>query len=149
MLFNWIQNMNTNYIDQFVVLECCLLLTLTKQTFAHKILALKRGLVSEFLCLCEAFLWHTLDQFIRIFYGCGFWEDVEVFLRSSSEHSSFSASVDTFCKIQVKTVALFVIVYLWFYYSCVICFACSRIDQDKYVSLKKIQLNFVSSIFSS
>lgn len=26
-----------------------------------------------------------------------------MFLRSSSEHSSFSASVDNFCKIQVKT----------------------------------------------
>lgn len=63
------------------------------------------GLVFRICVFSEALLQHTLDQLIRIFYGCGLREDVEVFLHSSVEHSSFSALVGTFYKRQAKTVA--------------------------------------------
>lgn len=72
----------------------------------HRRFQCTSGLVFRICVSCEALLRHTLDQLIRIFYGCGFREDVEVFLRSSFEHSSFSALVDAFCKSQVKSHAL-------------------------------------------
>lgn len=94
-----------NQFDICVVFECFLFLTFSCFMKMHMRFQFTSGLVFRICVLCEALLQHTLDQLIRIFYGCGFREDVEVFLRICVEHSSFSAFVDTFCKSQAKTFA--------------------------------------------